>query len=52
MKKAKKYTTFNELKSSESRTSDYSLALKRHSDFEKMIREIMLIKFRKSDGNS
>lgn len=35
MKKAKKYTTFHELKSGENKTLDFSMNLKRHADFEK-----------------
>jgi len=40
MKKVKKYNTFNELKNSKSNSSDARLALKKHSAFEKLIKEI------------
>ena len=40
MKRAKKFETFDELKSSETKTSDYRLSLAKHSEFEKAMKEI------------
>ena len=51
MEKAKMYKTFDELKSSEGKTSDYSLALKKHTDFERFIKEIMLLKTNRKSLN-
>jgi hypothetical protein len=44
MNKVKKFTTFDELKSCESKTVKYASALKKHEDFEKVIMEIQAIK--------
>ncbi len=41
MKRAKKYETFDKLKSSETKTSDFRLALAKHSELEKVMKEIM-----------
>lgn len=47
MKKAKKYSTFEELKSSDIKTSvDRVLTLKKHSDYENLMREIMQAKLK------
>jgi hypothetical protein len=40
MKPVKKFTTFEDLKSCESKTTDHSLSLKKHNDFEKVIKDI------------
>lgn len=40
MKSVKKYTTFVELKSFENKVSDSALSLKRHSDFEAIVKHI------------
>ena len=51
MKKAEKFTTFDELKSSESNTLNTALTMKKHSEFEKVIREIMSVNLKKSHQN-
>ena len=43
MKTVKKYSTFEDLKSSEERILDYKLSMKRHSEFEKVIKSISSI---------
>lgn len=48
MKTVKKYTTFGELKSNEKKTLDASLSLKKHNEFEKVIKEIKTIKASKN----
>jgi hypothetical protein len=40
MKSVKKFTTFNDLKSSETKTINVAQSLKKHKDFEKSIKEI------------
>ncbi len=40
MKAVKKFSSFHDLKSSESKSKKNSLSLKKHKDFEKVIREI------------
>lgn len=40
MNAVKKYTTFDELKSSEIKTTKYALSLKKHNEFEKVILDI------------
>lgn len=40
MKTIKKYTTFEGLKSSEKKSTDYEKTLKKHCEFEKAIRAI------------
>ncbi|HCS20478.1 MAG TPA: hypothetical protein DIW47_07940 [Bacteroidetes bacterium] len=51
MKKVKKFDSFDELKSSEKNTMDQALRLRRHFDFEKVIKEIMSLKFKKNNRN-
>lgn len=52
MKKANKFETFYELKSSETETSDYRLSLAKHSEFEKLMKEIMDAKSKKISSKS
>lgn len=40
MKTIKKFTTFEALKSCESETKDFAVRLKKHTDFEKAIKNI------------
>ncbi len=44
MNTVKKFTTFEELKACENKTSKYSSILKKHTNFEKVIKEIRSIK--------
>jgi len=44
MNSVKKFTTFDELKSCESRKLTYASSLKKHNDFEKLIIDIRSIK--------
>lgn len=44
VKTAKKYTTFEDLKSSEETTMDYKISLKKHTEFEKVIKAIYAVK--------
>jgi len=48
MKKVKKFTSFEDLKSSENKTIDLKLALEKHSNFEKAIRDIWSVKNRQN----
>jgi len=50
MKTVKKFTSFEDLKSSESQTADDKLSLKKHNDFEKVIKEIYSSKVRSNDS--
>lgn len=43
MKAVRKFTTFDELKSSESKATSYTLSLKKHNDLKKVIMGIRLI---------
>ena len=52
MKRAKKFETFDELKSSETKTSDYRLSLAKHSEFEKVMKKIMDAKSKKISPKS
>ena len=47
MKKAKKYASFEELKSSEMKTSDYRLAFEKHEELERVMKEMMSVKAKK-----
>jgi hypothetical protein len=47
MKTVSKFTSFADLKSSESETADYKSRLKKHNDFEKAMKEIYEAKVRK-----
>ena len=49
MKAVKKFATFDEMKSCESKTIDYASSLKKHQIFEKVIKEIMSINTRKNN---
>lgn len=49
MKAAKKFTTFEELKSYESNTKNPIERLKKHEAFEKVIKDIRSLKVSKSD---
>ena len=44
MKTVKKFTSFEDLKSSEKESVNYKLSLKRHNDFEKAIKIIYAVK--------
>jgi hypothetical protein len=44
MKKVKKYETFDELKSGEPKTSNHRAALAKHTEFEKVMKEIAAAK--------
>jgi hypothetical protein len=50
MKTVKKFTSFEDLKSSESKTVDDKLSFKKHNDFEKVIKEIYSVKLRSIDN--
>lgn len=43
MKTARKFTTFEDLKSSEKKPLDYISSLKKHSDFEKIMKSFRSI---------
>lgn len=43
----KKYTTFEDLKSSKEKTMDYKKSIKRHIEFERIIKAIYSIKVHK-----
>lgn len=45
MKSVKKFTSFDQLKSDDSRIAKDALSLERHSEFEKLIRNIRENKF-------
>lgn len=49
MKAVKKFATFEELKSYETKTTNYEVSLKKHSNFEKVIKEIRYNKVGKSN---
>ncbi len=49
MKAVKKFTTFEDLKSYESKTVNHSLSLKKHNDFEKVIKSLKSDNVRKSN---
>ncbi len=44
MKTVKKFTSFEDLKSVENNTVDNKLSLKKHNDFEKVIKSIHAVK--------
>ena len=48
MKPVKKFTTFDELKSCESKTEEYARSLKKHVELEKVIMDIRSIKVQAS----
>ncbi len=48
MKPVLKYATFDDLKSCEKGKSNFELSLKKHNDFEKLIKEIRLVKTHKN----
>lgn len=48
MKTVKKYTTFEDLKSSEEKTMDYRASVKKHKEFERIIKTIYSIKVHKN----
>jgi hypothetical protein len=50
MKTVKKFTSFEDLKSSESKTVDAKSSLKKHNDFEKVIKDIYSVKVRSNDN--
>jgi hypothetical protein len=49
MKAVKKFTSFNDLKSSELKTKNYSLSLKKHKNFEKVILEIRFVEMKQAN---
>lgn len=49
MKAVKKFETFEDLKSYESKTINYEVSLKKHSDFEKVIKDLRANKVDKSN---
>ena len=49
MKAVKRFASFHELKSSENKTIKYSLSLKKHKDFEKVILEIRSVKINQAN---
>jgi hypothetical protein len=51
MKTVKKYETFADLKASEKKTSNHTLSLKKHEEFEKIIKDFRSIKTNKNDNN-
>lgn len=51
MKAVKKFTSFEDLKSYDSNTADQEPSLKKHTGFEKMIKDIRSNNARKSDHN-
>lgn len=51
MKKAKKFSSFEDLKSSERKTVDNKLSVKRHNDFERVVKHIYSIKVHKMDNS-
>ncbi len=51
MKTVKKYNSFEELKSTEAKRSEISEILKRHSAFEKAIKEISSFKVKNKGSN-
>jgi hypothetical protein len=51
MKSVKKFTSFSDLKSSEKVVSDYKSRLKKHDDFEKVIKEIYYAKTQALENN-
>ncbi|WP_295790783.1 hypothetical protein [Mucilaginibacter sp.] len=50
MKTVKKFTSFEDLKSSESKISDDKSRLKKHNDFEIAIKEIYSVKVRPNEN--
>ncbi len=48
MKAVKKFETFEDLKSYESKTMNYEVSLKKHNNFEKVIKDIRSNKVGKS----
>jgi|HubBroStandDraft_6_1064221.scaffolds.fasta_scaffold1243018_2 hypothetical protein len=50
MKAVKKFTTFEDLKSYESKAVHYAASLKKHNDFEKVIKDITSNKVRRSNN--
>ena len=48
MNTLKKFTTFDEMKSGENKVSDQFLAVKKHSEFEKVIKQFMSVASKKS----
>ncbi len=51
MKAVKKFTTFEDLKSYESKTVDYAVSLKKHNEFEKVIKDIKSNKVLKGNNS-
>ena len=51
MKAVKKFETFEDLKSYKSKTANHPLSLKKHNDFEKVIKDIKSNNARKSNHN-
>ena len=51
MQTVKKFTTFNDLKSFERKTTEYTVRLKKHNDFEKFIKDIRSIKVHEGNEN-
>ncbi len=49
MKTVKKFASFQDLKSTENKTLKYSLSLKKHNDFEKVILEIRSVKINQAN---
>ena len=49
MNAVKKFATFDELKSCESKAVKYALSLKKHIEFEKVVMEIMAAKKRQAN---
>jgi hypothetical protein len=51
MKTVRKFTSFEDLKSSENKTVDYKSSMKKHNDFESVIKYIYSIKVHKVDNS-
>ena len=51
MKAVKKFTSFEDLKSCESKTINHAVRLKKHNDFEKVIKNLQSDNARKSSHN-
>lgn len=48
MKTVKKYATFEDLKSSEEKTMEYKVSIKKHNEFERIIKMIYSIRVHKN----
>ena len=52
MKAVKKFATFEDLKSYESKTKNYEVSLKKHSNFEKVIKDFISHKVGKNNQSN